>query len=506
MKHRRLALAVSRALAASAVLLVASPLYAQETPGPDTSTPDELGKVVVQGEIAYRNRADGTAADAGLRPGVLPALRAADRRRHAQARAVRRPSSSDVLECDGARLRGLDPGYTQILINGEKVPGAGDDRSFFVDRIPAELVERIEIVRSPSANRSGDAVAGALNIVLRDALRVRRRLRRASARCASTTARSSRPAGRRRSAARSGGPHAGRRQRAGPLQPEDRRSALRYDRSTTDGDFSRPRRPDRHPRRHRLFGQPVAGSTRAKAGALSPARPLRAHRPQRDRGLRSKLRTTSTARSADHLLIGQRPGRGHRPANTLTFGANYAFDMVGGRTDLDLSTTPRFEDSTVDHEEEATASTTTTPRRRVDELEGSCETLTDTAAITAKASTPLQAGARCAPRVPRQLEFGLDLLDKQRDACIADERSGQRRRGPDPGLPPADYEFDAQPRPHRGEPPRPVRDAAWQARARSNGKPACATRPPTPTSRPDDAAESTTTTRCCCRRRTCAGT
>jgi len=77
---------------------------------------------------------------------------------------------SDVLESDGVRLRGLDPGYTQILIDGERVPGAGVDRSFFVDRIPAELIERIEVVRSSSANRSGDAVAGAINIVLRDAL------------------------------------------------------------------------------------------------------------------------------------------------------------------------------------------------------------------------------------------------------------------------------------------------------------------------------------------------
>ncbi len=75
---------------------------------------------------------------------------------------------SDVLEYDGVRLRGLDPEYTQVLINGERVPGAGFDRAFFVDRIPAELVERIEILRSGSANRSGDAIAGALNIVLRD--------------------------------------------------------------------------------------------------------------------------------------------------------------------------------------------------------------------------------------------------------------------------------------------------------------------------------------------------
>ena len=65
-------------------------------------------------------------------------------------------------------MRGLSPAYTKVLINGEEVPGAGADRSFFVDRIPAELIERVEIIRSPSANRSADAIAGTLNIVLRD--------------------------------------------------------------------------------------------------------------------------------------------------------------------------------------------------------------------------------------------------------------------------------------------------------------------------------------------------
>jgi outer membrane receptor protein involved in Fe transport len=75
---------------------------------------------------------------------------------------------SDVMEYDGVQMRGLGGGYTQVLINGKRVPGAGDDRSFFVDRIPAEMVERVEILRSNSANRSGDAVAGAINIILRD--------------------------------------------------------------------------------------------------------------------------------------------------------------------------------------------------------------------------------------------------------------------------------------------------------------------------------------------------
>lgn len=124
-------------------------------------------EIVVQGSIGFRNRSDSaepvlvydeeyfqrfeplTAGDALKRvPGVT--------------------FLSDVIESDGARLRGLDPGYTQILINGERVPGGQSDRSFFLDRIPAELIERVEIVRSSSARRTGDAVAGSLNIELRD--------------------------------------------------------------------------------------------------------------------------------------------------------------------------------------------------------------------------------------------------------------------------------------------------------------------------------------------------
>jgi outer membrane receptor protein involved in Fe transport len=155
-------------LAALAPLLaVASPAVAADDVL-DAGVPAPVSEVVVQSEIVYRNRSEVIAptleygADYFQR---FEPLTAGD--------ALKRVPSvtflSDVLESDGARLRGLDSAYTQILINGEKVPGAGADRSFFVDRIPAELIERIEVVRSASANRSGDALAGALNIVLRDA-------------------------------------------------------------------------------------------------------------------------------------------------------------------------------------------------------------------------------------------------------------------------------------------------------------------------------------------------
>jgi outer membrane receptor for ferrienterochelin and colicin len=136
----------------------------------DSEADDEVQtarEIVVQGAIALRNRSEDAEPilvyDEDYFQRFEP-LTVGD--------ALKRVPSvtflSDVIESDGARLRGLDPGYTQILINGEKVPGSNADRSFFLDRVPAELIDRVEIIRSSSARRTGDAVAGSLNIVLRD--------------------------------------------------------------------------------------------------------------------------------------------------------------------------------------------------------------------------------------------------------------------------------------------------------------------------------------------------
>lgn len=150
---------------ATIALATAAPAVAQDAPAEDNI--ETAQEIVVKGTIAYRNRTEGAEPeliyDQDFFQRFEP-LTAGD--------ALKRVPSvtflSDVIESDGARLRGLDPGYTQILINGEKVPGTNADRSFFLDRIPAELVKQVEIVRSSSARRTGDAVAGTLNIVLRD--------------------------------------------------------------------------------------------------------------------------------------------------------------------------------------------------------------------------------------------------------------------------------------------------------------------------------------------------
>ncbi len=171
MKKHPLALALSGVLLAG---FAAAPAFAQDTTvGPSAAdaapAAKELDKVVVQGEIAYRDRAPDIA------PTLVYDLEYFQRFEPATVGDMlkRVPGvgfvGSDIMEYDGVQLRGLGGGYTQVLINGKKVPGAGDDRSFYVDRIPAEMVDHIEIKRSASANRSGDAMAGAINIVLRDA-------------------------------------------------------------------------------------------------------------------------------------------------------------------------------------------------------------------------------------------------------------------------------------------------------------------------------------------------
>lgn len=63
------------------------------------------------------------------------------------------------------RLRGMGS-YTQILVDGERVP-----RGFSIDQISPEQIERIEIYRAPTAETGARAIAGTINIVLREPLR-----------------------------------------------------------------------------------------------------------------------------------------------------------------------------------------------------------------------------------------------------------------------------------------------------------------------------------------------
>ena len=71
------------------------------------------------------------------------------------------------------RMRGLGAGYTQILLDGERVsPG------FSIDSLSPEQIERIEILRAPTAETGARAIAGTINIITREGFRNRSTSRR----------------------------------------------------------------------------------------------------------------------------------------------------------------------------------------------------------------------------------------------------------------------------------------------------------------------------------------
>src|SRR5690625_2936383 len=74
----------------------------------------------------------------------------------------------DIGESSQPQMRGLGHGYTQVLVNGRRVPGISNDRSVAVDRIPAAIVDHIEVLRSPTADIDSNGIGGTLNIVLKD--------------------------------------------------------------------------------------------------------------------------------------------------------------------------------------------------------------------------------------------------------------------------------------------------------------------------------------------------
>ncbi len=80
------------------------------------------------------------------------------------------------ISVDGGepRLRGLGGGYTLILINGEPAPPG-----FSLEQLSPAEIERIEIIKGPSAEHGG--VAGTINVILRGAPKLRQREWRANA-------------------------------------------------------------------------------------------------------------------------------------------------------------------------------------------------------------------------------------------------------------------------------------------------------------------------------------
>ncbi len=66
------------------------------------------------------------------------------------------------------RMRGLGGGFTQLLIDGQRMPPG-----FSLESLTPEQVERIEILRAPTAETGARAIAGTINIITREGFKRR---------------------------------------------------------------------------------------------------------------------------------------------------------------------------------------------------------------------------------------------------------------------------------------------------------------------------------------------
>jgi len=69
---------------------------------------------------------------------------------------------------DKAIIRGMEAKYSYTLINGFKIPSP-DDKSRYIslDLFPAELLQSVQVYKSLTADMEGDAIGGAVNLVMR---------------------------------------------------------------------------------------------------------------------------------------------------------------------------------------------------------------------------------------------------------------------------------------------------------------------------------------------------
>jgi len=158
-------------IAAACLALLPALARAQDAPGsaPDAGTP-RPGARIERIEVTARPQSD---TDLRRRSPVAKQVygrEEIDKFGDTSAADVLKRLPGVDIQNGAPRMRGLGSGYTLILLNGDPAPPG-----FQFDQLNPSQIERIEITRGATADRSAQAVAGTINIILKDAPRVAQR-------------------------------------------------------------------------------------------------------------------------------------------------------------------------------------------------------------------------------------------------------------------------------------------------------------------------------------------
>jgi outer membrane receptor protein involved in Fe transport len=98
---------------------------------------------------------------------LLPDLSVASLVQRMSGLTVQRSGNGDPQY---AIVRGMDKRYSYTLVNGLKIPSPDNKNRYIpLDIFPTALLERLEVYKSLTADMEGDAIGGAVNMVMRSA-------------------------------------------------------------------------------------------------------------------------------------------------------------------------------------------------------------------------------------------------------------------------------------------------------------------------------------------------
>jgi len=142
----------------AATLAASSCALAQQAPATATATPSPTATVEVKASADTQRRNDSASRvivhhDELVQYGDRSALD-----------AMKRLPGVTVTD-GGVRMRGLGSGYTQVLVDGQRMPPG-----FSLEALAPDAIERIEVIRAATAEYSTASIAGTINIVLRKAV------------------------------------------------------------------------------------------------------------------------------------------------------------------------------------------------------------------------------------------------------------------------------------------------------------------------------------------------
>lgn len=73
-------------------------------------------------------------------------------------------------DADAAVIRGGNPAWTRVSVDGMEMPSAGEGRSVALGQMTSEVINAVEVTKAPTPDMDADAIGGTINIVTRGAL------------------------------------------------------------------------------------------------------------------------------------------------------------------------------------------------------------------------------------------------------------------------------------------------------------------------------------------------